>query len=209
MGRPTRYWITMTELVARASIPTRHGQFSCAVYADGGIEHMVLFIGDVADGAPVLVRVHSECLTGDVFGSRRCDCGAQLDQALERISSEGRGVLVYLRGHEGRGIGLGQKIVAYSLQDTGLDTVEANLAQGLPADARDYRQAADILSDLGVASVRLITNNPEKTAQLTTYGIDVVERVPSLTQPTPENEAYLRTKSERMGHLIDGVSCSA
>jgi GTP cyclohydrolase II len=199
----------MTELVARASIPTRHGQFSCAVYAAGDVEHMVLFMGDVADGAPVLVRVHSECLTGDVFGSRRCDCGAQLDQALLRIADEGRGVLVYLRGHEGRGIGLGQKIVAYSLQDTGLDTVEANLAQGLPADAREYDHAAAILTDLGVASVRLITNNPEKTKQLTAHGVDVVERVPSITKPTPENEAYLRTKTERMGHLLDGVSCSA
>ncbi|MEY4371323.1 MAG: cyclohydrolase / 3,4-dihydroxy-2-butanone 4-phosphate synthase, partial [Actinomycetota bacterium] len=145
----------------------------------------------------------------DVFGSRRCDCGAQLDQALERIADEGRGVLVYLRGHEGRGIGLGQKIVAYSLQDTGLDTVEANLAQGLPADAREYDHAAAILTDLGVASVRLITNNPEKTKQLTAHGVDVIERVPSITKPTPENEAYLRTKTERMGHLLDGVSCSA
>lgn len=199
----------MTELVARASIPTRHGTFACAVFAAGDVEHMVLFKGDVADGSPVLVRVHSECLTGDVFGSRRCDCGAQLDQALERIAAEGRGALVYLRGHEGRGIGLGQKIIAYSLQDTGLDTVEANLAQGLPADARDYRDAADILGQLGVRSVRLITNNPEKTGQLEQFGIVVDERVPSLTTPTPENEAYLRTKSRRMGHLIGDISVSA
>lgn len=199
----------MTELVARASIPTRHGNFACAVFAAGDLEHMVLFQGDVADGEPVLVRVHSECLTGDVFGSRRCDCGAQLDQALERIAHVGRGALVYLRGHEGRGIGLGQKIVAYSLQDTGLDTVEANLAQGLPADARDYRDAAEILAQLGIRSVRLITNNPEKTVQLERFGIVVEERVPSLTTPTPENEAYLRTKSQRMGHLIGDVGVPA
>jgi 3,4-dihydroxy 2-butanone 4-phosphate synthase/GTP cyclohydrolase II len=192
----------MTELVARASIPTRHGQFSCAVYADGGIEHMVLFIGDVADGAPVLVRVHSECLTGDVFGSRRCDCGAQLDQALERISAEGRGVLVYLRGHEGRGIGLGQKIVAYSLQDTGLDTVEANLALGFKADARDYGVGIQILKDLGLRRVRLLTNNPKKTDAFIYGGFDleVVDQVPILPPVHEFNQRYLQTKREKMGH---------
>ncbi len=199
----------MTILVAQASIPTRHGEFACSVYAADGVEHLVLSMGDVTGNEPTLVRVHSECLTGDVFGSRRCDCGAQLDLALERIAREGRGVLIYLRGHEGRGIGLGQKIVAYSLQDEGLDTVEANLAQGLPADARDYGHAADVLRDMGVQRVRLITNNPAKTEQLTGYGIDVAERVPSLTPPTPENEFYLRTKTARMGHLIDEVSISA
>jgi 3,4-dihydroxy 2-butanone 4-phosphate synthase/GTP cyclohydrolase II len=152
---------------------------------------------------PVLVRVHSECLTGDVFSSRRCDCGPQLSAALTQIEKEGRGVLVYLRGHEGRGIGIGHKIRAYSLQDKGLDTVDANLELGLPVDSREYGIGAQILADLGVKNLRLMTNNPSKYGGLDGYGLAVVERVPLNTVPTPENEAYLRTKQERMGHLLD------
>lgn len=192
--------------IASAAVPTRHGTFSCVVFEHDGLEQVAMVRGDVdqrLDARPVMVRVHSECLTGDVFGSRRCDCGEQLDAALARIAAEERGVLVYLRGHEGRGIGLGHKIIAYGLQDQGLDTVDANLAQGLPADARDYGHAAAILHHLGVGSVRLITNNPAKCDQLAALGIEVVERVAAATVPTPENEGYLRTKAERMGHLID------
>lgn len=192
--------------VASATVPTRHGAFTCVVYEHEGIEQVALVRGDVdqrVDDRPVMVRVHSECLTGDVFGSRRCDCGEQLDAALGRIAAEGRGILVYLRGHEGRGIGLGHKIIAYSLQDEGLDTVDANLAQGLPADAREYDQAAAMLRHLGVRSVRLITNNPAKSEQLAALGVEVVERLAATTVPTPENVAYLRTKVERMGHLIE------
>lgn len=199
----------MIRHIARASVPTRHGSFACEVFAGDGVEHVALVRGDVAGPEPVLVRVHSECLTGDVFGSRRCDCGAQLDAALARIAAADRGVLVYLRGHEGRGVGLGHKILAYSLQDSGLDTVDANLAQGLPADARTYDEAAEILRQLGVESVRLVTNNPAKCAGLEAHGITVVERVPSLTEPTPENEAYLRAKAQRLGHLIEHLGPTA
>ena len=162
--------------------------------------------GDVDKGAPVLVRVHSECLTGDVFGSRRCDCGPQLATAMALVEREGAGVIVYLRGHEGRGIGIGHKIRAYSLQDQGFDTVDANTELGLPVDSREYGIGAQILADLGVTELRLMTNNPAKYGGLGGYGLTVVERVPLNTVPTPENEAYLRTKVERMGHLmnIDG-----
>lgn len=191
--------------LARASVPTAHGTFTCAVFEYDGIEHVAMSMGDLATGDPVLVRVHSECLTGDIFGSRRCDCGEQLDRALALIAAEGRGVLVYMRGHEGRGIGLGQKIIAYSLQEAGLDTVDANLAQGLPADAREYHHAAAILGELGVRRVRLVTNNPVKCDELATHGVEVVERVPSVTSPTTENEAYLRTKASRMGHMIGTI----
>lgn len=191
--------------VARASVPTAHGTFSCAVFEYDGIEHVAMSMGDLETGGPVLVRVHSECLTGDIFGSRRCDCGEQLDRALAQIAAEGRGVLVYMRGHEGRGIGLGQKIIAYSLQEAGLDTVDANLAQGLPADAREYHHAAAILGELGVRRVRLVTNNPVKCDELAAHGVEVVERVPSVTSPTIENEAYLRTKASRMGHMIGTI----
>lgn len=194
----------MIRAIGTAEVPTRHGSFSCTVFADAEVEHLALTRGEISSGEPpVLVRVHSECLTGDVFGSRRCDCGEQLDSAMHSIAEAGRGVLIYLRGHEGRGIGLGPKIIAYSLQDTGLDTVDANLVQGLPTDARRYDPAAEMLTFMGVRRVRLITNNPEKCAQLQAHGIDVVERLPSLTEPTPENIAYLRTKAARMGHLID------
>ena len=156
-------------------------------------------------GEPVLTRVHSECLTGDVFGSERCDCGPQLDEALRRIVAEGRGVVVYLRGHEGRGIGLVAKLQAYQLQDGGRDTVDANLDLGLPADARHYGTATQVLRDLGIESVRLMTNNPDKTESLEDFGIHVSERVPLSIHPTEHNRAYLRTKAERMGHHLPAV----
>ena len=196
----------LVERVTETVLPTRHGSFVAHGYrnrVDDG-EHLALVHGDVAAanaaGAPVLVRVHSECLTGDVFGSHRCDCGPQLDEALERIVSEGRGIVVYLRGHEGRGIGLVAKLQAYSLQDAGRDTVDANLDLGLPADARHYGAATQILRDLGVATVRLLTNNPDKTTSLEDYGVAVAERVPLTPRPNDHNLAYLRTKRDRMGH---------
>jgi 3,4-dihydroxy 2-butanone 4-phosphate synthase/GTP cyclohydrolase II len=153
----------------------------------------------------VLTRVHSECLTGDVFGSSRCDCGPQLAEAMERIVAEGRGVVIYLRGHEGRGIGLLAKLQAYQLQDGGRDTVDANLDLGLPADARHYGAATQILRDLGVASVRLLTNNPDKTESLESYGVPVTERVPLTPRPNDHNLQYLQTKRDRMGHQLDGL----
>jgi 3,4-dihydroxy 2-butanone 4-phosphate synthase/GTP cyclohydrolase II len=159
-------------------------------------------LGDVA--APgVLVRVHSECLTGDVFGSRRCDCGAQLERSLSLIAAEGRGVVVYLRGHEGRGIGLHNKLHAYRLQDGGLDTLDANLKLGLPGDRRDYGIGMQILADLGVGALRLLTNNPAKREGLEGHGLTVTARVPLHTEPTPENVRYLAAKQRRMGHLLN------
>jgi 3,4-dihydroxy 2-butanone 4-phosphate synthase/GTP cyclohydrolase II len=151
----------------------------------------------------VLVRVHSECLTGDVFGSLRCDCGPQLNAALARVAGEGRGVVLYMRGHEGRGIGLLHKLQAYQLQDQGRDTIDANLELGLPADARDYGTGAQILADLGIRSMRLLTNNPAKRAGLEGYGLEIVGRVGLPVRPHPENVRYLRTKRDRMGHLLD------
>jgi 3,4-dihydroxy 2-butanone 4-phosphate synthase / GTP cyclohydrolase II len=191
--------------LAETRLPTAHGEFTAFGYrmAIDGSEHVALVYGDPADlrtGEPVLVRVHSECLTGDVFGSRRCDCGPQRDEALERVVTAGRGVVVYLRGHEGRGIGLLAKLQAYQLQDGGRDTVDANLDLGLPADARHYGAATQILRDLGVGSVRLLTNNPAKTDGLESYGIEVTERVPLTPHPNDHNLAYLRTKRDRMGH---------
>ena len=193
--------------VGAARIPTRHGDFRAIGYRDvlDGSEHVALVKGDIGDGLDVLVRVHSECLTGDVFGSRRCDCGPQLDAALHAIAAEGRGVAVYIRGHEGRGIGLAQKLQAYELQDAGRDTVEANLELGLPADARDYGTGAQILVDLGVRSMRLLTNNPAKRAGLEGYGLSIAGRVPLPASVTADNLRYLVTKRDRMGHDLPGL----
>jgi 3,4-dihydroxy 2-butanone 4-phosphate synthase / GTP cyclohydrolase II len=191
--------------VAEARIPTAHGEFRAVGYDSliDGIEHVALVRGDLGEGEEVLVRVHSECLTGDVFGSLRCDCGPQLDAALAAVAEEGRGVVLYVRGHEGRGIGLMHKLQAYQLQDAGHDTVDANLALGLPADARDYGTGAQILADLGVRSMRLLTNNPAKRIGLEGYGLRVVGRQPLPIRPNPENLHYLRTKRDRMGHELD------
>ena len=194
----------LVERVAETYLPTKTCDFKAFGYrtAFDGDEHIALVHGDISGGAPVLTRVHSECLTGDVFGSCRCDCGAQLTEAMERIAIEGRGVVIYLRGHEGRGIGLAAKLQAYSLQDAGRDTVDANLELGLPVDARHYCAAAQILRDLGVSSVRLLTNNPEKVTSLADMGIDVAARIPLTPLPNEHNGEYLRTKRERMGHEI-------
>ena len=194
----------LVERVGEAVVPTEFGPFTCVAYRStmDSVEHLAFVKGDVAGDDPVLVRVHSECLTGDVFGSRRCDCGPQLAKAMDLVVREGSGVIVYLRGHEGRGIGIGHKIRAYSLQDQGLDTVDANIELGLPVDSREYGIGAQILADLGVNRLRLMTNNPAKYGGLEGYGLSVVERVPLTTVPTPENEGYLRTKRERMGHLL-------
>ncbi|HLL68413.1 MAG TPA: bifunctional 3,4-dihydroxy-2-butanone-4-phosphate synthase/GTP cyclohydrolase II [Micromonosporaceae bacterium] len=195
------------ERVAEARIPTTSGVFRAVGYraTTDGSEHMALVYGDLGDGQDVLVRVHSECLTGDVFGSLRCDCGPQLQAALARVAAEGRGVVLYIRGHEGRGIGLLHKLEAYQLQDAGRDTVDANLDLGLPADARDYGTGAQILSDLGIRSMRLLTNNPAKRAGLEGYGLRVLGREGMPVRPHPENVRYLRTKRDRMGHLLDGL----
>ncbi|MGH3435475.1 MAG: bifunctional 3,4-dihydroxy-2-butanone-4-phosphate synthase/GTP cyclohydrolase II [Sciscionella sp.] len=193
--------------VAEARIPTAHGTFRAVGYDStlDGIEHIALVYGEVGDGEEILVRVHSECLTGDVFGSLRCDCGPQLDAALASVAADGRGVVLYVRGHEGRGIGLLHKLQAYQLQDDGADTVDANLALGVPADARDYGTGAQILVDLGVKSMRLLTNNPAKRVGLEGYGLRVVDRVPLPISPNPENLRYLMTKRDRMGHELDGL----
>ncbi len=193
--------------VAEARIPTDWGDFSCYVYESvlDGEQHVALVRGAVQGEHDVLVRVHSECLTGDVFGSLRCDCGLQLDAALRRIAEEGLGVLVYLRGHEGRGIGIGHKIRAYSLQDQGRDTVDANLELGLPVDNREYGIGAQILVDLGITTIRLMTNNPSKYGGLDGFGLEITDRVPVAVEPNPENLEYLRTKRERMGHLLEGL----
>ncbi|MGH3829759.1 MAG: bifunctional 3,4-dihydroxy-2-butanone-4-phosphate synthase/GTP cyclohydrolase II [Pseudonocardiaceae bacterium] len=195
------------ERVAQARIPTAHGEFTAIGFDSllDGVEHIALITGEIGDGADVLVRVHSECLTGDVFGSLRCDCGPQLDAALAAVAAEGRGVVLYVRGHEGRGIGLMHKLQAYQLQDAGADTVDANLALGMPADARDYGTGAQILVDLGVRSMRLLTNNPAKRAGLEGYGLTITGRVALPIRPNPENLRYLRTKRDRMGHDLDGL----
>ncbi len=187
--------------VGDARLPTAHGVFRIVSYrADDGHEHVAMVEGDPS-GSGVLTRLHSECLTGDVLGSRKCDCGDQLAHALRSISDNDGGVVVYLRGHEGRGIGLANKIKAYELQDAGLDTVDANKAQGLPVDARQYDVAAAILVDLGVESVRLMSNNPAKAAGLVEHGVRVDELVPVVVTVHPETEQYLRTKVERLGHV--------
>ena len=188
-----------------ARIPTKLGEFTAHSYRYNfnKEENIALVLGDVADVDSPLVRVHSECLTGDLIGSLRCDCGSQFQTSLEMIGEEGVGIFIYLRGHEGRGIGLGKKLRAYNLQDQGLDTVDANLEQGLPVDSRDYYFAAKILQDLGVTKIRLLTNNPKKKSELEDEGIDIVLRVPLETAPTEENKRYLETKKTRLGHILN------
>ena len=195
----------LVQRVAEATLPTEWGDFRAFAYDStvDGRTHVALVHGDIGDGDKVLTRVHSECLTGDVFGSLRCDCGRQLDAALEQVAEAGRGVVLYMRGHEGRAIGLSHKLRAYELQDRGRDTVEANLELGFAADQRDYGIGAQILVDLGVRSMRLLTNNPDKRAGLEGYGLSIAERIPLQTEPTVHNREYLRTKAEKMGHLLD------
>ena len=188
--------------VAEAKLPTRHGEWRMVVYEDiAGQAHVALVQGTVDDGRPVLVRMHSECLTGDVFGSLKCDCGQQLDQAMAAVAAAGNGVVCYLR-QEGRGIGLANKVRAYALQEQGLDTVEANLALGFPPDARDYGTGAQMLADLGVRKIRLLTNNPQKEYALSGFGLEIVERVPITVEPHPESARYLAAKKTRLGHLL-------
>lgn len=195
----------LVERIVETRIPTVHGTFAGVGYRSlvDDRQHLALVFGDIGDGEAVLTRVHSECLTGDVFGSMRCDCGDQLDRALALVAAEGRGVVLYIRGHEGRGIGLLHKLAAYRLQDEGLDTVDANLNLGLPVDARDYGVGAQILYDLGVRSMRLLTNNPTKRAGIEGYGLTILETVPIVVDPNDENRDYLETKAKRLGHTLD------
>jgi 3,4-dihydroxy 2-butanone 4-phosphate synthase/GTP cyclohydrolase II len=196
---------------AEAQIPTEHGEFTAYTYQSlvDGMVHVALVLGEVGDGERILVRVHSECLTGDVFGSMRCDCGDQLQSAIAQVGKEGRGVILYIRGHEGRAIGLTHKLRAYRLQEQGRDTVEANVELGFAADPREYGIGAQILVDLGVRSMRLLTNNPAKRAGLEGYGLSIAERVPLETRPTAENIGYLRTKREKLGHLLENLEPEA
>ncbi len=193
--------------VAEANLPTEYGEFRVHVYENvlDGRQHLALVYGEISGVPDVLVRVHSECLTGDVLGSLRCDCGPQLHMALAKVAAEGAGVVVYMRGQEGRGIGLADKIRAYALQDHGRDTVDANLELGLPVDSREYGIGAQILVDLGVSSMRILTNNPAKRGGLEGFGLNIVERVPLDSEPTVFNIDYLRTKRDRMGHLLEGL----
>ncbi|GAB3347654.1 bifunctional 3,4-dihydroxy-2-butanone-4-phosphate synthase/GTP cyclohydrolase II [Amycolatopsis echigonensis] len=204
----------LVEQVGESAMPTVFGDFRAVAYRSrlDGTEHLALVLGDVATAGRAehgaLVRVHSECLTGDIIGSLRCDCGAQLEQALQAIAEEGCGAVVYLRGHEGRGIGLGHKIRAYALQEQGLDTVDANLAQGLPVDSRSYGVGAQILGHLGIRRLRLITNNPAKYGGLEGYGLEIADRVMLPVSHNPHNIRYLRTKQDRLGHLLSGAERS-
>jgi 3,4-dihydroxy 2-butanone 4-phosphate synthase/GTP cyclohydrolase II len=205
--RYRRHKDKLVRRIADARIPTDYGEFTVYAYESvlDGEHHVALVKGDIQGQPNTLVRVHSECLTGDVFGSLRCDCGPQLHGAMSAIEQNGSGVLVYLRGHEGRGIGLAHKLRAYNLQEEGFDTVDANLELGLPADSREYGIGAQILVDLGVTTMRLMTNNPTKYGGLEGFGLDIVERVNIQPVPTAENIEYLRTKRERMGHLLEGL----
>jgi len=195
----------LVERVAEATIPTGWGEFRAYAYESlvDGRTHVALVRGEIGDGAGIMTRVHSECLTGDVFGSLRCDCGSQLERAFELIGAEGRGVVLYIRGHEGRAIGLRHKLRAYELQDQGRDTVEANIELGFAADQREYGIGAQILVDLGVRTMRLLTNNPDKRAGLEGYGLSIAERIPLEIEPTSHNIGYLRTKAQKLGHLLD------
>lgn len=194
----------LVEHVTTAKLPTKYGDFSILGYVDmvTGEHHVALYMGDIFDGRPVLTRVHSECLTGDALGSSRCDCGDQYRAAMERISSEGRGLMLYMR-QEGRGIGLINKLKAYALQDQGLDTVEANHALGFADDLRNYSVAAQMLKHMGIADIKLMTNNPDKIDQLTQYGISVTERIPIQVEANPTDIFYLRTKQAKMRHIIN------
>ncbi|MBG45712.1 MAG: GTP cyclohydrolase II [Euryarchaeota archaeon] len=196
--------MSIDEVPSEARLPTKHGEFNIRVFheSETNLDHVALTMGEMTGPDPVLMRVHSECLTGDAFGSLRCDCGSQLDAALAAIAKKGWGVVVYLR-QEGRGIGLHAKIQAYHLQDKGADTLDANLMLGLPADARNYRIASTMLEALGVGDVCLLSNNPDKAKQLEEYGINVVERMPLIVGVVNENRDYLETKAKRMGHEID------
>ena len=196
--------MSVDEIPSEARLPTEHGEFRIKIFheSESGLDHVALVMGDMAGPDPVLMRVHSECLTGDAFGSLRCDCGPQLDAALRAIAERGWGVVLYLR-QEGRGIGLHAKIQAYHLQDQGADTLDANLMLGLPADARNYRIASTMLDALGVSDVCLLSNNPDKADQLEKYGINVVERMPLVVGVGSSNRAYLQTKVDRMGHQIN------
>lgn len=195
----------LVEMVSQARLPTQYGEFLAFVFRSklDGIEHLAIVKGDIKNGSDILVRVHSECLTGDIFGSKRCDCGPQLDFALKLIAEEECGVVVYLRGHEGRGIGLGHKLRAYTLQDEGMDTVEANIQLGLPVDSREYGIGAQILAELGVKRIRLMTNNPAKYGGLAGYDLEIVERIPLSLAATEENSKYLKTKKTKLGHLLE------
>ena len=205
--RYRRHHEKLVKRIAEAALPTEFGNFQAVVFESilDSEQHLALVYGDIESTPNVLVRVHSECLTGDVLGSLRCDCGPQLQAAMMKIAAEGAGVVVYLRGHEGRGIGLGHKIRAYALQENGHDTVDANLELGLPVDSREYGIGAQILVDLGVTSMRLMTNNPSKYGGLEGFGLNIVERVPIESTPTPYNIDYLRTKRERMVHILGGL----
>jgi len=202
--RYRRQYESQVTKVADVALPTMHGDFRAVGYRSkiDGTEHVALTYGEIGNGEDVLVRVHSECLTGDIFGSLRCDCGPQLHAAMSRVVREGRGVVLYVKGHEGRGIGLLEKMRAYELQERGLDTVDANLSLGLPADARDYGTGAQILSDLGIKSMRLLTNNPTKRAGLEGYGLTIIDRVPLVVEDNIHNAEYMSTKVTRMGHEL-------
>jgi len=204
-----RRWEKLVQRVTEARIPTAYGSFRAIAYeSHDGRTHVALVKGDPDGKDSVLVRVHSECFTGDVLGSFRCDCGIQLGEAMRRIDQEGEGVVVYIRGHEGRGIGLRHKLEAYALQDGGLDTVEANVELGFSPDSRDYGVGAQILVDLGISTMRLLTNNPTKRAGLEGYGLQIVDRVPLQSAPNPENLRYLETKRDKLGHLLDSLKAA-